>query len=103
MPHCGSRARTLSVVDSPPEPLTPKEHRRLNEIVAREAPHLQPLARDGVNARWLTSEECTTLVNVLLNVFLDSLDKDDEPTREGAEADDLLGRIEMQREDYWRS
>ena len=42
-------------------------------------------------------------LNVLLNVFLDSLDKDDEPAREGAEADDLLGRIEMQREDYWRS
>lgn len=90
-------------MDSLPEPLTPKEHRRLSEIVAREAPHLLPLARDEVNVRWLTSEECSALVNVLVNVFRESLDKDGDPTREGAEADDLLGRIEMQREDYWHS
>jgi hypothetical protein len=38
-----------------------------------------------------------------LDVFLRSRDQDDEPRREGAKADDLLDRIEMQREDYWCS
>jgi hypothetical protein len=89
-------------MDSLPEPLTPKEHRRLSEIIGREAPELLPLARDAVNARWLSTDECEALTNVLLRVFLDSLDRDDEPSREGAKADDLLGRIEMQRQDYWR-
>jgi hypothetical protein len=89
-------------MDSPPEPLRPKEHRRLIEIIEREAPHLLPLARDEVNTRWLTGEECKALVNVLLDMFLRSLDLNDEPSREGAQADDLLGRIEMQRQDYWR-
>lgn len=70
-------------------------------IIERVAPELLPLARDAVNARWLTTEECEALVSALLDVFLDSLDRHDEPTREGAEADDLIGRIEMQREDYW--
>ncbi len=90
------------VVDPLPEPLTPKEHRRLIEIIGRAAPDLLPVARDAVNARWLTDEEGASLTNVLLDVFLRSLDRDDEPSREGAEADDLLGRIEMQRQDYWR-
>lgn len=89
-------------MESPPEPLTPREHRRLTEIIGRESPDLLPLARDAVNSRWLTDDECQALVDVLLNVFLDSLDRDDEPSREGAEADDLLGRTEMQRQDYWR-
>ena len=84
-----------------PEPLTTKEHRRLVGIIERVAPELLPVARDAVNARWLTTEECEALVSALLNVFLNSLGCDDEPTREGAEADDLLGRIEMQREDFW--
>lgn len=84
-----------------PEPLTPHEHRRLVGIIERVAPKLLPLARDGVNARWLANEECEALVSALLGVFLDSLDRDDEPTREGVEADGLLGRIEMQREGYW--
>ena len=70
-------------------------------IINRTAPELLPLARDAVNARWLTTEECEALVSALLNVFLDPVDRDDEPTPEGAEADDLLGRIEMQREAYW--
>lgn len=40
-------------------------------------------------------------MTVLLGVFLRSLDADDEPSRDGAEADDLGGRIEMQREGHW--
>ena len=92
----------MSVVDPLPEPLTPKEHRRLIEIIGRAAPELLPVARDAVNARWLTDEEGASLTNVLLDVFLRSLDRDDEPSREGAKADDLLGRIEMQRQDHWR-
>ena len=89
-------------MESLPEPLTPKEHRRLIEIVRREAPDLLPLAREAVNARWLSTDECKALTDVLLGVFLDSRDRDQSPTREGVEADDLLGRIEMQRQDYWR-
>jgi hypothetical protein len=88
-------------VDSPPEPLTPNEHRRLVEIIGRDAPDRLPLARDAVNKRWLSDAEAQTLTSVLLDVFLRSLDAHDEPSREGVEADDLLGRIEMQREGYW--
>ena len=84
-----------------PEPLTPKEHQRLVSVIDRAAPELLPLARDAVNKRWLTNEECEALVSALFGVFLDSLDQDDEPRREGTEADDLLGRVEMQREEYW--
>jgi hypothetical protein len=80
----------------------PAEHRRLVEIMGREAPDLLPLARDAVNATWLTDEECEALSSVVLRIFLAHLDPDDEPDREGAEADDLLGRIEMQRPGYWR-
>jgi len=60
-----------------PEPLTPQEHRRLVGIIERVAPKLLPLARDGVNARWLANEECEALVSALLGVFLDSLDRND--------------------------
>jgi hypothetical protein len=73
-------------VDAPPEPLTRREHRRLIEIIEREAPQLTPLARDAVNHRWLSDEECAALVNVLLDVFLRSRDQDDEPRGEGADA-----------------
>ena len=72
------------------------------EIIGREAPDLLPLAREAVNARWLTDEECEALTSVLLGAFLARLHPDDEPDRQGAEADDLLGRIEMQRASYWR-
>ena len=65
------------------------------------APELTPLARDAVNARWLSTAECEALTSVLLQVLLDSLDDRDEPSREGVEADTLLGRVEMQRRDYW--
>ena len=103
-PVASIRARSnLSPVDRPHEPLTPKELRRLVAIVEREAPNLLPVARDAINERWLTDEECEALVSVVLGVFLAHLGSDDEPDREGAEADDLLGRIEMQRASYWRA
>jgi hypothetical protein len=89
-------------VERPPEPLTPSERRRLVEIVGREKPALAPLAEEAVNARWLTDEECEALVSVLLGVFTRHLGPDDEPDREGVEADSLLGRIEMQRRGYWQ-
>ena len=89
-------------MDAPPDPLTTKEHRRLIEIISRVAPNLVPLARDEVNTRWLTEDECEALTAALENVFLESLDRDNETTGEGAEADDLLGRLEMQRRGYWR-
>lgn len=88
-------------MDSPPEPLTPHEHERLVAIVEREAPELLAIARDAVNARWLTDDEAGALNRVLLDVFLRSLDQEDEPSREGVEADSLLGRVEMQRRGYW--
>ena len=88
-------------MDSLPEPLTPTEHRRLAEIVELASPDLLPLARDAVNARWLTDEECEALSSVLLGVFVADLGPNDEPDREGAEADDLLGRLQQQRAGYW--
>ena len=45
------------------------------------APELTPLARDAVNARWLSTAECEALTSVLLQVLLDSLDDRDEPSR----------------------
>jgi hypothetical protein len=61
------------------------------------------LARDAVNKRWLTDEECESLTSVVLGVFTDHLGPDDEPDQQGAEADDLLGRIAMQGARYWRT
>lgn len=96
------RNSSRSVVEvRPPEPLTAEAHARLVAIIEETAPELLPLARDAVNTRWLTIDECEALTGALLGVFLDSLNGDDEPTREGADADDLLGRVQMQREDYW--
>lgn len=71
------------------------------QIVERAAPDLLPLARHAVNARLLTDEECEALSNVLLRVFVTHLGPDDEPDREGAEADDLLGRLQLQCASYW--
>jgi hypothetical protein len=90
-------------MDRPSEPLTPTEHRRVIEIVGREAPDLLPLARDAVNTRWLTDDECEALASVVLRVFLAHIGPDDEPDQQGVEADDLLGRIQMQRTSYWRT
>jgi hypothetical protein len=89
-------------MESPPEPLSPREQRRLIGIIEVEAPDLVPIARDAVNARWFTDDEVEALNRVLLNVFLRSLDRDDEPDAKGVEADNLLGRVEMQRRAYWR-
>jgi hypothetical protein len=89
-------------MDAPPDPLTPKEHHRLIEIVDRVAPDLVPLARDVVNMRWLTEDECKALTAPLDEVLMDFLGRDDETSREGDEVDDVLGRLEMQRRDYWR-
>ena len=72
------------------------------EIIGREAPDLLPLARDAMNARWLTDEECEALTSIVLDASLAHRGPDDEPDRQGDEADHLLGRIEMQRESYWR-
>jgi len=88
-------------VDRPPEPLTTAQHDRLVRIVERRAPALLPLARDAVNKRWLSDEEVEALAGVALAEFLDHLGPDDEPDREGVEADNLLGVIEMQRRSYW--
>lgn len=88
-------------MQSPPQPLTSREHQRLVAIIERESPELLPIARDAVNSRWLTDDEAGAVNRVLLDVFLRSLDEDDEPSREGVEADDLLGRVEMQRRGYW--
>ena len=60
------------------------------------------LATDAVNQRWLSDEEAEALSRVALDEFLAHLGPGDEPDREGAEADDLLGMIEMQRRGYWR-
>jgi hypothetical protein len=97
--------RSLLPVERPPQPLTTAEHRRLIEIVARAAPDLEPIARVAGNAtwRWLTDEECDALAGVLLGVFLDHLDGDSEPDPYGVDADNLIGRIEMQRAKYWAS
>lgn len=85
-----------------PEPLSPRERRRLVEIIEVEAPELVPIARDAVNVRWLTDDEVEALNRVLLGVLLRSLDNDDEPDPKGVEADSLLGRLEMQRRAYWQ-
>jgi len=63
----------LSPVDRPPEPLTPIEHRLLVDIVGRESPELLPLARDAVNMRWLTDEECESLKSVVLGALSTTL------------------------------
>ena len=60
------------------------------------------VAREAANVRWLSDDEAQALIRVLLDVFLRSLDHDDEPSRKGAEADGLLGRVEQQRRGYWR-
>ena len=47
--------------------------------------------------------ECEAFTCVLLNVFLSSLDRDDEPTPGGCRSGrPVLGRMAMQREDCWR-
>jgi hypothetical protein len=90
-------------VDDPPEPLTPKEHRLLVEIVGREAPGLLPLAGKTARPTWLTDEECDALSTPVETVLFDQLDRDGEPAgRAASDADDLLGRLQMQREGYWR-
>ena len=71
--------RTSPGMESPPEPLTSREHQRLVTIIEREAPELLPLAQDAVNARWLTDDEAEALNRVLLDVFLRSRDQDDDP------------------------
>jgi hypothetical protein len=88
-------------METPVQPLTPREHQRLVGIIEREAPELLDIARDAVNTRSLTDDEAEALKRVLLDVFLRSLDQDDEPSREGVEADGLLGSVEMQRRGYW--
>jgi hypothetical protein len=40
---------------------------------------------------------------VLLDVFMGHLGPEDEPDREGAEADELIGKVQMQPAGYWRS
>jgi hypothetical protein len=74
-------------MELPTEPLTPREHQRLVASIEREAPELRNLACDAVNARWLTDDEAGALNGIRLNVFLRSLDQEDEPSREGVEAD----------------
>lgn len=86
----------------PPEPLTQTQRDRLVGIVSRRAPALVSVA-EAVNRRWLTDEECEALSDVALGEFLAHLGPNDEPDREGREADDLLGLIEMQRRSYWQS
>jgi hypothetical protein len=71
-------------------------------IVERRAPYLLPVATDAVNKHWLSEEECEDLSRVVLAELLHHLGPDDQPDRNGAEADDLLGVIEMQRRSYWR-
>ena len=74
------------------------------EIVARHSPDLLSLARDTASGRWLTDEESGALTNVLVAVFLAHDDQPGKQARATAlEADDLAGRIEMQRRGYWRS
>jgi hypothetical protein len=90
-------------VDRPPEPLTPKEHRLLVEIVGREAPDVLPLARKTARPTWLTDEECDALSAPVEAVLFDQLDRDAAAARRAAsEADDLVGRLQMQREGFWR-
>lgn len=102
-PPAASGRRTLSTVHSSPEPLTLKEHRLLVEIVGREAPDLLPSARKTARPTWLTDEECDALSTPIEAVLFDQLDRDGEAARRAAdEADDLLGRLQMQREGYWR-
>lgn len=93
--------RLSAEMETPVQPLTPREHERLVGIIEREAPELLDIARDAVNIRWLTDDEAGALNRVLLDVFLRSLDQDDEPSRERVEADGLLGSVEMQRRGYW--
>lgn len=88
-------------MEAPVQPLTPREHGLLVGIMEREAPDLLDVARDAVNTRWLTDEEAEALNRVLLDVFLRSLGQDDGPSREGVEADGLLGSVEMQRRGFW--
>ena len=87
-------------MESLPAPLTSREHQRLVAVIEREAPELLAIARDAVNTRWLADDEAEALNRVLLDAFLAS-GHDGEPSREGAEADDLAGRVEMQRRSYW--
>lgn len=87
-------------MDRPPQPLTAAQHRRLVGIVERRAPDLVSLANQ-VNSRWLSDAECEALSRVALNEFLAHLGPDDEPDQAGADADELVGVIEMQRRGYW--
>lgn len=90
-----------SRVDRPRRPLTSRQHLRLIRLVERRASDLRALATDAVNQRWLSDDECKALSRVALDEFLAHLGPDDEPDREGVEADDLLGVIEMQRRSFW--
>lgn len=88
-------------VERPRKPLTPVQHQRLIALVERRAPDLRGLVADAVNQRWLFDDECEALSRVALAEFLAHLGPDDEPDREGVEADELLGVIEMQRRGFW--
>ena len=90
-------------MDAPREPLTSAQHRLLIALVEQRAPDLRALATDAVNRRWLSDDECESLARVALDELLAHLGPDDEPDRQGVEADDLVGLIEMQRRSYWTS
>lgn len=94
------RGAYASRMDRPRQPLTSSQHLRLIKLVEGRAPDLRALATDAVNQRWLSDEECEALSRVALDEFLAHLGPDDEPDREGVEADDLLGIIEMQRRSF---
>ncbi len=95
------RGAYASRMDRPRQPLTSSQHLRLIKLVERRAPDLKALAIDAVNQRWLSDDECGALSRVALDEFVAHLGPDDEPGREGVEADDLLGVIEMQRRSFW--
>ena len=88
-------------MESLPAPLTRREHQRLVAFIERDAPELLTTARDAVNAWWLTDDEADALNRVVPEILLRS-ERDGEPSREGVEADDRCGRVEMRRRTYWQ-
>jgi hypothetical protein len=88
-------------MDVPPMPLSPAQHRVLVDLTERYAPHLTALARDAVNRRWLTQDECDALGGLMLAISLEHLGPGGEPEGEGREADLLAGRLAMQAREFW--
>jgi hypothetical protein len=74
-----------------PRKLTADQRALMAEIVSARAPHLLELV-DRISAGGTTKKaEAEELSDVLTSAFLDELDDDLEPSRQGKAIDDLIG------------